>query len=96
VGGRSMNFRECPEINRPEMNLKRIEGVQLSMRNDQTAHVEAITLWQCASGGRDLSKRDYQHVIACSECETLATEIGEALEDIQEQLSRTHNDTSIS
>lgn len=66
------------------------------MQNNPTADVEPITLWQCASGGRHLSKRDYQHVIACSECETLASENGDALEDIEKKLSRRHHPTTIS
>ena len=53
------------------------------MRNDTTPHVEPLVLWQSACGGRDLSKRDYQHLIACTDCEALADEITDALDDIE-------------
>ena len=53
------------------------------MRNDTTPHVEPLALWQRACGCRDLSKRDNQHLIACTDCETLAGEITEALHDIE-------------
>jgi hypothetical protein len=58
------------------------------MRNDTTAHVEPLVLWQSACGGRGLSKREYQHLIACTDCETLADEITAALNDIEETLTR--------
>jgi len=50
-------------------------------------HVEPLVLWQSACGGRDLSKRDYQHLIACTDCETLADEITGALDDIEKTLT---------
>ena len=58
------------------------------MRKDTTPHVEPLVLWQSACGGRDLSKRDYQHLIACTDCETLADEITDALDDIEKTLTR--------
>jgi hypothetical protein len=33
-------------------------------------------------------KRDYRHVTACPECETLAVAIGDALDDIEEAFGR--------
>ena len=53
-----------------------------------TLHVQPLTLWQCACRGRALPTRDYQHIIVCTECETLATEIGEALDDLEKVLGR--------
>jgi hypothetical protein len=53
------------------------------MRDNSTVHVEPLTLWQCACGGPELSKSDYQHVIACSACETLAEGMTDALNDIE-------------
>jgi len=61
------------------------------MRNAESAHVEPIVFWQSACGGVDLSKRDYQHLIACSECGTLADEITDALDDIEKRLGRRHH-----
>jgi hypothetical protein len=58
------------------------------MGNDTATHVEPIRLWQCLCGGSDLPKHDYQHVINCEECETLATEIGDALDDLEGTLRR--------
>jgi len=58
------------------------------MRNDTAAHVAPIRLWQCLCGASDLPKSDYQHVITCAECEALATEIGDALDDLEEALWR--------
>jgi hypothetical protein len=40
--------------------------------------------------GRDLSKRDYQHLIACTDCETLADEIIDALHDLEKPLTGRH------
>jgi hypothetical protein len=57
------------------------------MRNDTTPHVEPLVLWQNACGGSDLSRRDYQHLIACTDCETLAGEITDALDDIEKALT---------
>jgi hypothetical protein len=50
----------------------------------------APNLWQCACGGLSLSKCDYQHVIACPECETLAVAISDALNDIEKAYGRRH------
>ena len=61
-----------------------------NMRDDATAHVEAIVLWQCACGGRSLPKRDYLHLIACKDCETLAGEMKDALDDVEKELARLH------
>ena len=58
------------------------------MRDAIGAHVAPIRLWQCLCGGSDLPKNDYQHVITCAECEALATEIGDALDDLEETLLR--------
>jgi hypothetical protein len=60
------------------------------MQNNATVHVEPLIFWQCVCGGPNLSKRDYQHVIACPECETLALAISDALDDIEEAFSRRH------
>ena len=58
------------------------------MQSETTRHVEPLVLWQSACGGPDLSKRDYQHLIACTDCETLADEITAALDDIEKTLTR--------
>jgi hypothetical protein len=60
------------------------------MRNDTTPHVQPLVLWQSTCGGRDLSKRDYQHLIACTDCETLADEIIDALHDLEKTLTGRH------
>ena len=60
------------------------------MQNNPTVHVEPLTFWQCSCGGLDLSQRDYQHVIACPECEKLAVAISDALNDIEEAFGRRH------
>jgi hypothetical protein len=60
------------------------------MQNNPTIHVEPLTFWQCACGGLSLSKRDYQHVIACPKCETLAVAISDALNDIEKAFGRRH------
>jgi hypothetical protein len=60
------------------------------MQNNPTIHVEPLTFWQCACGGLNLSKRDYQHVIACPECEMLAVAISDALNDIEKAFDRRH------
>jgi hypothetical protein len=64
------------------------------MRDEMTTHVSPILLWQCACGGADLQKSDYQHVIACAACEALAIEIGDALDDIQKTVHRRQFDVS--
>jgi len=61
------------------------------MRNDSTAHVEPIVFWQCACRGLDLSKRDYLHLIDCTDCKTLADEIEDALDDIEKRLAASRN-----
>jgi hypothetical protein len=48
--------------------------------------VEPIVFWQFACGGPVLSERDYQHVIACIDCKTLAADIKNALDTIEEKL----------
>jgi hypothetical protein len=53
---------------------------------DPAHHVPPLLLWQCACGGRDLPEREHDHLIACAGCETLATEIGDALNDIEKLL----------
>ena len=45
-------------------------------------------------GGIDLSKRDQLHVIGCIECETLAEQIAEALDEIQTTLEHGKSQTS--
>ena len=60
------------------------------MQNVATVHVEPLTFWQCVCGGPSLSKRDYQHVIACPECETLAVAISDDLNDIEKAFGRRH------
>ena len=57
------------------------------MRNDTTAHIQPLVLWQCACGSLDLPKRDYLHIVACSECKTLGDAISDALRDIENTLS---------
>ena len=49
-------------------------------------HIPPIRLWQSLCGGIPLPESDYQHVMHCAECETLADEIGEALESIETAL----------
>jgi hypothetical protein len=53
------------------------------MQNHPTVHIKPLTLWQCACGGADLSNRDYEHIMGCPECETLAVAISDALNDIE-------------
>jgi len=55
-----------------------------------TVHVPPIRLWQALCGGVQLPKGQYQHVIQCVACEELATQIGDALDDIEEALKRNH------
>jgi hypothetical protein len=56
------------------------------MQNDMTTHVEPIVFWQSACGGRDLSRHDYLHLIACPDCTALADQIADALNDIEQAL----------
>jgi hypothetical protein len=58
------------------------------MRNHATSHVEPMVLWQRACGGLDLTERGYRHFLSCKECETLAGEITDALDDLEKQLRR--------
>jgi hypothetical protein len=60
------------------------------MQNNPTTHVEPLTFWQCACGVLNLSKRDYQHLIARTECEMLAVAISDALHDIEKAFGRRH------
>jgi hypothetical protein len=67
----------------------RTSGVKYIMRNETTTgHVPPIRLWQALCGGVQLPKGQYQHVIQCVACEELATQIGDALDDIEEALKR--------
>ena len=56
------------------------------MQNDMTTHIEPIVFWQSAFGGRDLSRHDYLHLIACPDCTALADEIGDARNNIEQAL----------
>ena len=58
------------------------------MRSEIAIHVPPIRLWQALCGGAQLPKGQYQHVIHCVACETLASEIGDALDDIEAALQR--------
>jgi hypothetical protein len=58
------------------------------MRSETVGHVPPIRLWQALCGGAELPTRQYQHIIHCVECETLATQIGDALDDIEQALRR--------
>jgi hypothetical protein len=60
------------------------------MQGDTIRHVPAIRLWQALCGGKELPNRQYQHIIHCLACEKLATQIGDALDDIENALRR-HN-----
>jgi hypothetical protein len=60
------------------------------MRTGMAEHVPAIKLWQMLCGGAELPKGEYQHIIHCEACETLATQIGDALDDIETSLRRNH------
>jgi len=53
------------------------------MRNDPQVHVPPILLWQCLCGGPELTQHAFEHVLVCSECETLVEEISAALNDIE-------------
>jgi hypothetical protein len=45
-------------------------------------------LWQALCGGIELPTGQYQHIIYCVACERLATQIGDALDDIENALRR--------
>jgi hypothetical protein len=64
------------------------DGVKQFMRSETLIHVSAIRLWQALCGGTELPKGEYQHIIECVACETLATQIGDALDDIEAALRR--------
>jgi len=66
----------------PQMESKQF------MRSESIRHVPPIRLWQALCGGAELPKRQYQHIIHCVACETLATQIGDALDDIEAALRR--------
>ena len=65
-------------------------GVKQFMNDtmDTMGHVPPIRLWQALCGGAELPTRQYQHIIHCVACETLATQIGDALDDIEDALRR--------
>jgi hypothetical protein len=58
------------------------------MRTETIGHVPAIRLWQALCGGAELPTRQYQHIIHCVDCERLASQIGDALDDIENALRR--------
>jgi len=60
------------------------------MQSNAIGHVPPIRLWQALCGGAELPTGQYQHIIHCVACEELATQIGDALDDIEEALRR-HN-----
>jgi hypothetical protein len=64
------------------------------MGNETMVHVPAIRLWQALCGGAQLPKVQYQHVIQCLACEELATQIGDALDDIENSLRRNNIGTA--
>jgi hypothetical protein len=64
-----------------------VESKQI-MQSETIGHVPAIRLWQALCGGAELPKRQYQHMIHCAACETLAAQIGDALDDIENALRR--------
>jgi len=70
------------------VHRKAASGVKQFMQNETVGHVPPIRLWQALCGGAELPKRQYQHIIHCVACETLATQIGDALDDIEDALRR--------
>ena len=67
----------------------RTGGVKYIMVNETTTvHVSPIRLWQALCGGVQLPQGQYQHMIHCVACEQLASQIGDALDDIEETLKR--------
>jgi hypothetical protein len=72
------------------VHRKAANGVQKPMRNEILEHVSPMRLWQALCGGTELPTGQYQHIIHCIACETLATQIGDALDDIETALRR-HN-----
>ena len=71
-----------------ELSAEAVVSDTRDMRTAATAHIEPMVFWQCACGGPDLSKHDYLHLIACTDCETLADEIIDALDNIEKTLVR--------
>jgi hypothetical protein len=72
----------------PVVHQNPASGVKQFMRSETVDHVPPIRLWQALCGGAELPKRQYQHIIHCVACETLATQIGDALDDIEDALRR--------
>ena len=70
------------------MRLKASKGVQSFMQSETVGHIPAISLWQALCGVAELPKGQWQHMIQCDACETLATQIGDALDDIEAALRR--------
>jgi hypothetical protein len=64
------------------------------MRNEAPVHVPPIILWQCLCGGPELTQRAFQHMLDCAECETLAKEITDALNDIESAFGSPRNSLS--
>ena len=56
------------------------------MHIEAAPHVSPIRLWQSLCSGIQLARTDYEHVIHCAECERFATEMGNALEEIETAL----------
>ena len=67
---------------------KRSSGVKYIMQSETLVHVPPIRLWQALCGGAQLPQIQYQHIIHCVACEQLATQIGDALDDIEMALRR--------
>ena len=70
------------------VHQKPTDGVKQFMRSETLIHVPPIRLWQALCGGAELPKGEYQHIIECLACETLATQIGDALDYIEAALRR--------
>jgi hypothetical protein len=66
----------------------RSSGVKYIMQSETLVHVPPIRLWQALCGGAQLPQGQYQHIIHCVACEQLATQIGDALDDIEMALKR--------
>jgi len=81
--------KELSFVSELVVQRNRTSGVKYIMRNETTTgHVPPIRLWQALCGGVQLPKGQYQHVIQCVACEELATQIGDALDDIEDALRR--------
>jgi|SRR3989442_14577587 len=83
-----MDVNDCRMISALVLHRKAANGVKQFMRSETLIHVPAIRLWQALCGGTELPKGEYQHIIHCTACETLATQIGDALDDIEAALRR--------